>query len=427
MIKEYKNLQNEAIKHLYRIVDRCRMCRSVELIEYLDLGFHPPSDQFRAKEELNLPEIFYPLKVNLCKKCGLSQLSHVVDPRVLYQYGYLYESSITKTGQKHWNEFAKMVIARLKLAPKSLIVDIGSNDGTLLKFFKEKGMRVMGVDSAPNIAEIANKKNKIETICDFFNYKTAKTIIKKAGRADIITGTNVFAHIDDLFNLMTAVKYLLKPKGVFIFESPYFQHLIDNLEYDTIYHEHLSYLSLKPLIPFFGRFDMEVFAIEETPIHGGSFRVYIGKKGLRKIDSSISRLIKQEKEHRLHDIETMRLFADGVYDNRKKLTTLIEKLLHKGKTIAVVSTPAKGMTLLNFCGLTNRQISFAAEKSRLKVGRYTPGGHIPIISDEEFLKRMPDYALLLAWNFAKEIISNLKSFSDRGGKFIMPVSKPKIV
>ncbi|TSD02441.1 MAG: C-methyltransferase [Parcubacteria group bacterium Athens0714_24] len=427
MTKRYKNLQNEAVKPLYRVVEQCRMCGNAELIEYLDLGFHPPSDQFRGQDEIHLLEIHYPLRVNICKKCGLSQLSHVVDPKVLYQNDYPYESSTTKTGQKHWSEFARTVIAKLKLAPQSLIVDIGSNVGTLLKFFKEKGMKVMGVDPAQNIVEIANKKNKIETICDFFNDKTARAIIKKSGKADVITGTNVFAHIDDLSSFMTAIKFLLKPKGVFIFESPYLQYLIDNLEYDTIYHEHLSYLSLRPLIPFFKRFGMEIFSIEETPIHGGSFRVYVAPKGSKKIDKSVEEMIRREEKGGLHSLENLRQFSNRVYDNRKELTTLIEKLLHKGKTIAVVSTPAKGMTLLNFCGLTNRQILFASERATLKIGRYTPGGHIPIISDEEFLKRMPDYALLLAWNFAEEIINNLKPFSDKGGKFIIPIPKPKIV
>ena len=427
MIKKYVDIQKEGTDLLYKLNINCRMCDSNNLIEYLDLGFTPPADQFRTKEELFLPEISYPLRVNLCKKCGLSQLSHTVNPSVLFQYDYLYESSTTKTGQKHWDEFSRKVVDRLELSPKSLVVDIGSNDGTLLKFFKEKGMRVIGVDPAPNIVKIANEKNKIKTICDFFNSSVVKKIRQEAGQADVITGTNVFAHIDDLNSLMKAVKSLLTNTGVFIFESPYFQNLINQLQYDTIYHEHLSYLSLKPLIPFFAKFGMEVFAVEESSIHGGSFRVYVGKKNIRPIDSSVFKIIKQEKKNRLHEVDTMNEFTARVYGNRKKLNRLVDGLIHKGKKIAAVSAPAKGMTLLNFCGLTNRQLMFVSEKSRLKINRYTPGGHIPIISDKDFIKMKPDYALLLAWNFSKEIMSNLKEFSDNGGRFIIPIPEPKII
>lgn len=278
MVKQHKNIQSEAVSLFCRSVVRCRMCQSSKLVKYLDLGFTPPADQFCTKDELNFPEIFYPLRVNLCLNCGLSQLSHVVDPRVLYQHDYLYESSITKTGQRHWKKFSLAVIERLGLSKGSLIVDIGSNDGTLLKFFKQAGMKVAGVDPAPNIVKIANQQNKIKTICDFFCRRTAERIKRSFGPASVITGTNVFAHIDDLTSLLKSVKYLLKKEGVFIFESPYFQNLIDKLQYDTIYHEHLSYLSLGPLVPFFNRFGMEIFAVEQTPIHGGSFRGYVDKK-----------------------------------------------------------------------------------------------------------------------------------------------------
>ena len=300
MAKKQIDIQGRAVRQFCRQASRCRMCRSDELLEYLDLGFTPPADQFRTQEERGVPEIFYPLKVNLCLACGLSQLSHVVDPRVLYQHDYLYESSTTRTGQQHWEELSLSVIKRLGLSAGSLVVDIGSNDGTLLKFFKQKGMKVVGVDPALNIVKIANQQNKIKTICDFFSRRTAKSIKRKFGLASVITGTNVFAHVDDLVSLIKAVKFLLKRDGVFIFESPYFQNLVDQLQYDTIYHEHLSYLSLRPLRPFFAKFGMEVFAIEQTSIHGGSFRVYVGRKGVWSVDQSVGKLIKQEKSRGLH-------------------------------------------------------------------------------------------------------------------------------
>lgn len=427
MTKTSPDLQAKNTQSLYRLNKKCRLCGSSKLIEYLDLGFTPPADQFRTKDELNLPEIWYPLKVQLCQQCGLSQLSHVVNPQILYQHDYPYESSTTKTGQRHWQEFAEMVIKRVNLPKKSLIVDIGSNVGTLLSFFRDYGMNVLGVDPAPNIVKIANSKFKIRTICDFFNLRVAKEIKQKYNGADVITGTNVFAHIDDLHHLMLAVKKLLKDDGVFIFESPHIKNLIKNLEYDTIYHEHLSYLSLKPLIPFLKKFNLEIFAVEETAIHGGSFRVYIDLRGRRPIDTSVKKLLKEEQKLQLQELKTLRQFANKVYNNRRELNKLIENLLSKGKSIVAVSAPAKGMTLLNFCGLTNRQLKYVSEKTSLKIGRYTPGGHIPIVSDEDFLKDQPDYALLLAWNFSKEIMKNLNNFSKRGGKFIIPIPKPKII
>lgn len=428
-IMKHKSIDHQfhATKSLYCERHDCRLCHSHDLVEYLDLGFTSPADQFRLPQELCLPEVSYPLKVMFCQKCGFSQLSHVVDPRVLYQHDYPYESSTTKTGQTHWDEFARLVVKRLNLKQKSLVVDIGSNVGVLLQSFKKLGMDIYGVDPAPNIVKIANEKFKIRTICDFFGRAAAKQILKKAGKATVITGSNVFAHIDDLDGLMKAVVALLHKKGVFIFESPHFLNLVKNLEYDTIYHEHLSYLSLKPLIPFFKRFGLAPFAVEVSKIHGGSFRVYVGRINQWKIDPSIKKIIDKENKSGIHNLAVLKKFARRVYQNREDLVWLVENILHQGKKIAVVSTPAKGMTLLNFCGLINRHFIYATEKTALKIGRVTPGGHIPIVPDGRLLKDRPDYALLLAWNFAEEIMKNLAEFRRRGGKFIIPVPKPKII
>lgn len=423
---KYKDIQAESTKNFYRIVTKCRMCDSDNLVMYLDLGFTPPADQFRKKEELEYPEIRYPLKVMLCSDCGLSQLSHVVNPQILYQFDYPYESSTTKTGKIHWNNFAQNVKERLDLKKGDKVLDIGSNVGTLLESFRDIGCDVIGVDPAPNIVEIANK-NGIKTICDFFGLSSVPKVLEEKGKMNVVVGTNVFAHIDDLNEVMIAVKQLLVDEGVFIFESPYFKHLVKNLEYDTIYHEHLSYLSVKPLVPFFSRFGMEVFAIEESEIHGGSIRVYVGKKGLRAIDPEVSRILKEEDEIGLHSRELMMSFADRVTKNRTDLMHIIKDLMAQGKKIAVVSTPAKGMTLLNYCGITNRHIAFATEKSKLKIGRYTPGGHIKIVPDSELLIHKPDYVLLLAWNFSREIMENLSEYKAGGGKFIIPIPEPKII
>lgn len=420
------DVQKIAIDSLYRVSNNCRLCDGSNLVKYLDLGFTPPADQFRSIAELDIPEIHYPLRVNICTDCGLSQLSHVVNPSVLYQFDYPYESSTTKTGKMHWDEFAEKVVQRLQLISGSKVVDVGSNDGTLLQSFKDAGMSVFGVDPAPNIVRIANDRG-VETICDFWGVSAARKVVEKIGKVDVIVGTNVFAHVDDLKVFMQSVVETLNDNGVFIFESPHINNLINNLEYDTIYHEHLSYLSLKPLLNFFNKYSMEVFAVEETNIHGGSFRVYIGKQGSRPIDQSVESLLADEVRYKVHNLDALNDFAVRVAENRQKLFSLVSELLVQGKKIAAVSAPAKGMTLLNYCNFSDFHLLYVSEKSKLKIDRITPGGHIPIISDAELMNLKPDYVLLLAWNFSKEIMANLKDYSDNGGKFIIPIPDPKII
>ncbi|MBX5084906.1 class I SAM-dependent methyltransferase [Rhizobium lentis] len=404
----------------------CRMCGSTKLHKFLDLGFTPPADQFRRKDQSREPDVYYPLQVMMCDDCGLAQLSHVVSPEVLYRNDYPYESSTTRTGQAHWSEFAASVVERLKLGPQDLAVDIGSNVGVLLGAFRSQGLRVQGVDPAANIVMIA-QANGIDTICDFFNEDTARTIVAEKGHASVVTATNVFAHVDDLDRFISSVKELLSEKGVFIFEAPYFVNLLKHNEYDTIYHEHLSYLSVKPLLSFFRKHGMEIFHIEERDIHGGSFRVHVGRIGMWPASPDAERMAQEEVDMGIYSHDKLAEFAAAVRRNKDELTWLLHSLKHQGKRIAAVSAPAKGMTLLNYCGLDADILDFVTEKSKLKIGRYTPGAHIPVVSDEELLNRQPDYALLLAWNFAEEIIGNLHEFRRRGGKFIIPIPFPKIV
>lgn len=394
--------------------------------EFLDLGFTPPADQFLRKEQLNDPEIYYPLRVVVCKNCGLSQLDHVVSPEVLYRHDYPYESSITKTGHIHWAEFAKSVTKILKLGKNDLVIDVGSNVGVLLEEFRDNGTKILGVDPASNIVRIAEKRG-IETICEFFDVDVARQILKEKGKASLIVGTNVFAHINDLDGLMKAVDLLLNDRGVFIFESPYFVNLIKRLEYDTIYHEHLSYLSVTPLIKFLSKFNMEIFDVQERDIHGGSFRVFIGRKGGRKISSIVGKLVKEENRMKIFSVQHLKKFAEKVEQNRDDLNWLLRSLRRKGKKIAAVSAPAKGMTLLNYNHLGPEVLEFVTEKSLLKIGRFSPGLHLKVLPDSELVKQKIDYALLLAWNFSDEIIKNLSDFKKHGGKFIIPIPEPRIV
>ena len=288
------------------------------------------------------------------------------------------------------------------------------------------GADVLGVDPAPNICDIAISRG-INTINNFFDYDLAVDILKSNKKAKIITGTNVVAHIDDIHSLVRAIDLLLDEKGVFIFEAPYLVDLIDNLEYDTIYHEHLSYLSIKPMDILFHKYGMEIFDVEKVNIHGGSLRYFVAREKTYPISDNVTEFLKLEENKKIYHIETLRTFAESVYNHREKLNLLLNSIKHDGKRIAGVSAPAKGMTLLNYCRIGPDILDFVTEKSKLKIGKYTPGMHIKILPDSELNKNMPDYTLLLAWNFADEIMRNLNEYKKNGGKFIIPIPEPKII
>ncbi len=405
--------------------DFCHMCRSRNLKKYLDLGFQPHSDSFLTESELNQPEIYFPLSVLLCMDCGLSQLSYVVDGSTLYQKNYIYDASVTETGKRHYYSLAESVCTRLNIPKSSLVVDIGSNVGVLLAGFKLQGMSVLGVDPAPNIAAIANS-NGIETIPDFFTSSLAADIVRKKGQASVIAATNIFAHLSDLHDVMRAVNVLLKKGGVFVIEAPYFVDLLNNLEYDTIYHQHLRYLAVKPMVAFFEANGMEIFDVEKYPIHGGSIRVYAVRKGERPISPNVQSFIDLEEKEQIYSFERMLKFAEEVKEHGRLLYELLIDLKKKGKRIVCVSAPAKGNTLLNYSGITRDMVDYVTEKSKLKQGLFTPGSHIPIYSDSKLIEDKPDYALILAWNFSEEIMRNLDDYRKAGGKFIIPIPRPRI-
>ena len=404
----------------------CRLCNSKNLSLFLDLGHHPPSDQFVKKKKLNHEFSYYPLKVNICNKCKFHQLNFVVKKEILYDEEYPYESSQTKAGNLHFNNFANSVIKKYKLERKNLVVDIGSNIGVLLGGFKKKKIRVAGIEPASNICKIA-KKNKINTYCSFFNNKIINKIISEFGKAKIITATNVFAHIDDLQGFTKSICRLLDKNGAFIIEAPHFLNLVKKIEYDTIYHEHLSYITIKPLVNFFSKYKLEIIDVEKKDIHGGSVRIHVAFKNQHNVSINVKKIIKEEKNAKLDSKKILENFSQEVKKNRLNLILLLTKLKLKNKRIVAVSAPAKGMTLLNYCKIDKTYLDFATEKSKLKQNTFAPGGHIPVTSDGKLLSKKVDYALLLAWNFSKEIINNNLKFLQKGGKFIIPVPKIKII
>lgn len=391
----------------------CRICKGSDLYSFLDLGFHPHSDWFR--KERDVPCIFYPLGLMRCRSCGLVQLDYIVPPHDLYKKDYFYESSITQTGDAHWSEFAQTVISKARLSPGDGVVDIGSNDGTLLSKFKANGMRVCGIDPNKELTDIAVTRG-IPSVADFFSEPALREAKERVGDIKLITGTNVFAHIDDLDVVLKLIADNLHPDGVFVFESPYFGDFYEGLQYDTVYHQHLSYLSLKPLIQFFANYGLTIFDIDRRPIHGGAFRVYSGRN--QQPSPTVAEMVSGEN---WTDAD-MDSFATAVEKNRDDIFDLVYSLAAKGKTIAVVSCPAKGQTLLNYTGI-GRFMEFATDKSILKQGRYTPGTNLIVYSDDELIRRQPDYALLLAWNFADEIIKNNSAYK---GKWIIPIPTPQV-
>ncbi len=384
---------------------QCRMCQSKNLKQWLDLGLHPHSDHFHKEKEA---EMFYPLGVSVCEDCGLNQLTYIVAKEELYLKDYLYESSITKTADAHWTEFAETTTKKIFHVNSGLVIDVGGNDGTLLTKFKALGFDVLNVDPTPEATQIAIDRG-IPTRQEFFGQS-------EYPKASLIVGANVFAHIDDLDTFIERIKETLEENGVFVFESPYFGEFLKGLEFDTIYHQHLSYLSLKPLVSFLEKHGMEAFDVEQHELHGGGFRVYIARKGQRTVEPSVHAMLASETWE-MRDLEH---FAELTKESREKLNDAVRDIKLQGKSLAVVSTPAKGNTLLNYTGV-GRYVDFATDKSKLKQGRFLPGTGIEVFSDDELVKRQPDYVLVLAWNFFHEITENVKK-AGYTGKFIHPLT-----
>jgi SAM-dependent methyltransferase len=413
-------------KELGRQLKNCRMCNSDNLYPFLDLGYAPPADAILEKEDLEKPEILFPLKVMQCLDCGLTQLTYAVNPKLLYGPRYLYESSITETGKKHFFEMATNICKKFNIPKKSFVIDIGSNVGVLLEGFRNNGMKILGIDPAPKICKIANDRG-IETLPEFMGIDVAKRILSQKGKAKIITGTNVFAHVDDKEGLMKAVDILLEDNGFFIVEAPYFLDLFEKREYDTIYLDHLEYLSIKPLVNFFNLHNMDLFDVERTDIHGYSIRFFVCRKGKMKIKATVQALIELEENSGLYNKEKLDNFAKQIAQHKIQMLELLRNLKKQGKKIVAISAPAKGNTLLNYCKIDNDLIDYATEKSTIKKGKYTPGMHLPIVGDEKLIEDKPDYGLILAWNFANEIMKNNQKFKQNGGKFIIPIPRPKII
>lgn len=404
----------------------CRVCTKNTLKKVLMLGPTPLANAFLTEQQTNTGEKFYPLDVYFCTNCHFLQLGHVISPYILFQ-NYVYVSSTSQVFIKHFEQYAEKAYKRLKLNTDSLVIDIGSNDGILLKPFKKLGTKVLGIEPAENIAKIARAEG-IDTISEYFSKKLAHSVVKKYGKADAITANNVFAHIDDLDEVIGGLKILLKDNGVFIMEAPYLIDFLQKRYFDLVYHEHLSYWSVDALITLFKRFNMTVFNVEKVAVHGGSIRVFVKKEEDQlPVDKSVKQFLLKESRMKLKDINTYLDYAQKVYENKVKLLLLLKKIKSEGKTIAAYGAPAKGNTLLNFFSIGTETLDFVVDDSKFKQGLFTPGKHIPVVSSEQIYQKKPDYILILAWNFAESIMKIHDKYKNGGGRFIIPVPKPKIV
>ncbi len=405
----------------------CRICNAKDIDPFLDLGLMPLPNGFLPPDKLKEQEPLYPLSVGVCRKCKLVQLTAVVEPSVMFK-NYVY---IPSASQTRLDNFASIVHEALTLrpaTPEALAVDIGSNDGSLLLEFKKQGVKTLGVDPAENLSLVAELKG-IHTLNTYFSAKTALKIRNTFGQARYITATNVVAHIDNLHDFFYGISLLLGTDSIFICEFPYLVDLLEKKLFDTIYQEHLSYFAIGPLLGVIDRYALRIISIKRTPIDGGALRIVIGKKDKPSNEENVEvrRLLMLEKKAGLNTFTTYKRFASAVRRLRKEIKTMLHAIKKKKKSIAGYGAAARGNILMNYCGVGKAEIDFIVDSTPYKQGLFTPGTHIPIYAEEEILKQRPDYVLILAWNFAEEIIKKQHAYHRSGGKFIIPVPHVKII
>lgn len=420
-------MTEEKLGSTYKIISSCRSCKGSNLMPYLDLGVTPLANGLIKPGNVDKNEPKFPLMVYYCRDCSLSQLSVVVNPEILFR-DYFYMSSISNTFKTHCNTISSDLIDTIKLDQNDLVVDIASNDGCLLQEFQKKQIKTLGVEPAVNLARLANSYG-IETLNHFWDRETAIKIAKEYGGAKVITAFNVFAHVDDVHGFVQNIKIALRDDGVFVIEVPYLIDFLEKHEFDTVYHEHLSYFLLKPLQYILEQNGMKIIKVKKYPIHGGTIEVRAVKNNdyAKNMVSNEDDFIIVEKNLGFYDMAPYLNFANEVKNMKKNLTELVSDLRQKGKKIAGFAASAKGNTLLNYCGIDFNSIQYIVDETPTKQGLLTPGSHIPIVPMSSLENNPPDYLLILAWNFVEEIMTKTKHFKEQGGKYIIPIPKIQIV
>lgn len=402
----------------------CRSCGSSRLHQVIDLGMQPLANNLLREEDLKKEEPHFPLEVWVCGDCWLMQISHVVPPVDLFSQ-YLYFSSFSDQLLAHSRTAVLKHIEQKQLGSGSFVVEVASNDGYLLKNFVEAGIPCLGFEPAANIAEVAQGKG-IETRVEFFSETSAAALREERGGADLILGNNVFAHVPDTNGFVAGLAALLKADGWAVLEFPYGVEMIDKVEFDTIYHEHVFYFTLLPLLPLFARHGLEVFHVEHLSIHGGTLRLYAARTGVKPVTESVTDTVAKEKSIGVDGLEYYERFGARADKVRADLIQHLETAAAKGLKIAGYGASAKGSTLLNYVGGAARSLEFIADRSTYKQGLFSPGLHLPIVAAEELERRQPDEAVLLTWNFAEEIMRQQDAYRKKGGRFVIPLPELRL-
>jgi hypothetical protein len=406
----------------------CRFCKTELEHVFIDLINSPPSNSFLTQGQLNEPETFYPLKVYTCHNCFLVQLDEYKKSDAIFNSEYVYFSSYSTSWLQHAKKYTELMIEKFGFNQNSQVIEIASNDGYLLQYFKEKSIPVLGIEPTANTARVAVEKG-IESVIDFFGVRLAKELTTKNIKADLLLGNNVLAHVPDITDFVKGMKVILKDNGVITMEFPHLMHLVDNNQFDTIYHEHFSYLSFYTVKQIFESQGLELFDVDEVPTHGGSLRVYAKHKEdkSKTISSNVENLLQKEIFKGMNDLSYYNNFQQNALRVKIDLTDFLIQQKKTKKKVVAYGAAAKGNTLLNYCGIKNDLISFAVDANPHKQNKFLPASHIPVLAEFHLKNEQPDYVIILPWNLKEEIAEQLAYIKDWGGKFVIPIPQLEII